>query len=63
MASTMSPHAAPTSSSATEAGLQMCLAYEHFLNPPTVINPTFTQVRHERIHYGGRWGQQQPRQS
>lgn len=45
-----------------EAGLQMCLAYEHFLNPPTVINPTFAQVRHERIHYGGRWGQQQPRQ-
>jgi hypothetical protein len=45
-----------------EAGLQMCLAYEHFLNPPTVINPTFAQVRHERIHYGGRWGQQHPRQ-
>jgi O-acetyl-ADP-ribose deacetylase (regulator of RNase III) len=39
-----------------EAALQMCLAYEHFLAPPARINPSLAQHRHERIHYGGRWG-------
>jgi O-acetyl-ADP-ribose deacetylase (regulator of RNase III) len=40
----------------SEAALQLCLAYEHFLRPPQFINPTFAQQRHERIYYGGRWG-------
>lgn len=44
-----------------EASLQMRLAYEHFLNPPSVINPTFAQTRHDRVHYGGRWGLEKPR--
>lgn len=44
-----------------EASLQLCLAYEHFLKPPQFINPTFAQQRHERIHFGGKWGFQNPR--
>lgn len=44
-----------------EAALQMCLAYEHFQNPPAVINPTFAQQRHERVYYGGKWGFEHPR--
>lgn len=44
-----------------EAALQMCLAYEHFLAPPTRINPSHAQHRHERVHYGGRWGFEHPR--
>jgi O-acetyl-ADP-ribose deacetylase (regulator of RNase III) len=44
-----------------EASLQLCLAYEHFTNPPQFINPTFAQQRHERIHFGARWGFQNPR--
>ncbi|WP_035601306.1 macro domain-containing protein [Haloferula sp. BvORR071] len=44
-----------------EAALQMLLAWEHFLKPPEFINPSFAQVRHERIHYGGRWGFENPR--
>lgn len=39
-----------------EAALQMRLAWEHFKKAPEFINPSFAQVRHERIHYGGRWG-------
>ena len=39
-----------------EASLQLRLAYEHWKKPPTVINPTFAQLRHERIHFGGKWG-------
>jgi len=46
---------------ALEAALQMCLAYEHFLRPPTFINPTHAQQRHERVYYGGRWGFMNPR--
>lgn len=46
-----------------EASLQLCLAYEHYLEPPQFINPTFAQQRHERIHFGGRWGFQNPRPS
>jgi O-acetyl-ADP-ribose deacetylase (regulator of RNase III) len=46
---------------ALEAGLQMRLAYEHFLRPPQSINPSFAQQRHERIYYGGRWGLANPR--
>jgi len=45
-----------------EAALQICLAYEHFLKPPVHINPSFAQARHERVHYGGRWGFEHPRQ-
>ena len=44
-----------------EASLQLRLAYEHFRKPPQFINPTFAQQRHERIHFGGRWGFQNPR--
>ena len=44
-----------------EASLQLCLAYEHFLKPPQFINPTFAQQRHERIHFGGKWGFENPR--
>lgn len=44
-----------------EASLQLRLAYEHFRNPPKHINPTVAQQRHERIHFGGRWGFQNPR--
>ena len=39
-----------------EAGRQIKLAVEHYLRPAQYINPSFAQVRHERIHYGGRWG-------
>lgn len=44
-----------------EAALQICLAYEHWKSPPHVINPSLAQHRHERIHYGGRWGFDHPR--
>jgi O-acetyl-ADP-ribose deacetylase (regulator of RNase III) len=44
-----------------EAALQLRLAYEHYQQPPKVINPTFAQQRHERIYYGGRWGYEHPR--
>ena len=44
-----------------EAALQLCLAYEHFRQPPKFIKPTFAQQRHERIYFGGRWGFQHPR--
>jgi O-acetyl-ADP-ribose deacetylase (regulator of RNase III) len=46
-----------------EAALQMCLAYEHSLRPPKFLNPSVAQQRHERVHYGGRWGFTQPRAS
>jgi O-acetyl-ADP-ribose deacetylase (regulator of RNase III) len=44
-----------------EAALQLRLAYEHYRQPPKLINPTFAQHRHEKIHYGGRWGFEHPR--
>ena len=44
-----------------EAGVQMRLAYEHFCRPPQHINPTMAQGRQDRVHYGGRWGFQNPR--
>jgi O-acetyl-ADP-ribose deacetylase (regulator of RNase III) len=46
---------------AIEAALQLCLAYEHFKRPPKFLNPSVAQQRHERIHYGGRWGFNHPR--
>jgi O-acetyl-ADP-ribose deacetylase (regulator of RNase III) len=45
-----------------EAALQLRLAYEHFVRPPQFINPSMAQERHERIHYGGRWGFEHPRE-
>ena len=42
--------------SGIEVGFQMKSAWEHFKNPPKVINPSFAQKRHEKIHYGGRAG-------
>ena len=39
-----------------EASLQLRIAYEHFIKPPKFINPSMAQLRHERIHYGGRFG-------
>ncbi len=39
-----------------EASLQMLIAYQHFVRPPEHINPSVAQLRHERIHYGGRHG-------
>jgi O-acetyl-ADP-ribose deacetylase (regulator of RNase III) len=44
-----------------EAGTQIRIAVEHYLRPPEHINPSLAQIRHERIHYGGRWGFQHPR--
>ena len=44
-----------------EAAVQLRLAYEHFKSPPTRITPSLAQSRHERIHYGGRWGFNHPR--
>jgi O-acetyl-ADP-ribose deacetylase (regulator of RNase III) len=44
-----------------EAGVQMRLAYEHFRRPPQHINPSVAQGRQDRVHYGGRWGFQNPR--
>ncbi len=46
-----------------EASLQLCLAYEHFKQPPHFINPSVAQERHERVYYGGRWGFANPRKS
>ncbi len=46
---------------AFEAALQLCLAYEHYCRPPQYINPSLAQERHEKIHYGGRWGFNHPR--
>jgi len=44
-----------------EASLQLRLAYEHFKQPPQVINPTLAQQRYEKVYYGGRWGFEHPR--
>jgi O-acetyl-ADP-ribose deacetylase (regulator of RNase III) len=44
-----------------EAALQMCLAYEHYSHPPKFLNSSVAQDRHEKIHYGGRWGFANPR--
>lgn len=44
----------------TEVGFQMKLAWEHFRNVPPRITPSFAQVRHERIHYGGKLGFEHP---
>jgi O-acetyl-ADP-ribose deacetylase (regulator of RNase III) len=46
---------------ALEAAIQLRLAYEHFKRPAKFINPTMAQERHERIHYGGRFGFANPR--
>ena len=46
-----------------EGSLQLRLAYEHFLKPPQFINPSFAQARQDRIHFGGRWGFENPRPS
>jgi O-acetyl-ADP-ribose deacetylase (regulator of RNase III) len=44
-----------------EAALQICLAYEHYLSPPMYLNGSVAQQRHERVHYGSRWGFRNPR--
>ena len=44
-----------------EAALQMGLAYEHSVRTPRSLNSSVSQRRHERIHYGGRWGFDHPR--
>ncbi|SPE50671.1 putative phosphatase, C-terminal domain of histone macro H2A1 like protein [Verrucomicrobia bacterium] len=46
--------------SAIEVGFQMKLAYRHFLKPPSIINPSFAQSRHESIYYGGKMGFERP---
>jgi O-acetyl-ADP-ribose deacetylase (regulator of RNase III) len=46
-----------------EAGIQMRVAYEHFLKPPPYINPSVAQARQERVYYGGHWGFQHPRKA
>jgi O-acetyl-ADP-ribose deacetylase (regulator of RNase III) len=46
---------------APEGALQLRLAYEHYRNPPQFLTPTVAQERHEKIHYGGRWGFLNPR--
>jgi O-acetyl-ADP-ribose deacetylase (regulator of RNase III) len=45
----------------TEAALQLFLAYEHYIHSPQFLNSSVAQERHERIHYGGRWGFLNPR--
>lgn len=44
-----------------EASLQMRLAIEHYQRPPKFLNGTLAQQRHERVHYGGKWGFDNPR--
>jgi O-acetyl-ADP-ribose deacetylase (regulator of RNase III) len=44
-----------------EAALQLYLAYIHYLRPPTHLNPSLAQRRHEKVYYGGRWGFLNPR--
>lgn len=44
-----------------EAGTQIRIAIEAYLNAPEYINPSFAQSRAERVHYGGRWGFEHPR--
>ena len=44
-----------------EATLQMLMAYEHFIAPPEFLNGSFAQRRHERVHYGAKWGFEHPR--
>jgi O-acetyl-ADP-ribose deacetylase (regulator of RNase III) len=46
--------------SGLEVGFQMKLAYQHFLKPPKIINPTFAQGRQDAIYYGGRMGFERP---
>ena len=44
-----------------EASLQMQIAIDHFFKPPRHLNPTVAQQRHDRVHFGGRWGFENPR--
>jgi O-acetyl-ADP-ribose deacetylase (regulator of RNase III) len=44
-----------------EAAYQMKLAYNHMLNPPQRITPSFAHARHEKVHFGGKWGFDNPR--
>lgn len=44
-----------------EASYQMKLAYENYLNPPQFLNGSFAQQRHEKVHYGTRYGFENPR--
>ncbi len=44
-----------------EASLQMRLAIEHYQSPPKYLNGTVAQRRHERVHFGGKWGFEHPR--
>jgi O-acetyl-ADP-ribose deacetylase (regulator of RNase III) len=46
--------------SGIEVGFQMKLAWEHFQKPPSIITPSFAQMRHERVYYGGRMGFEKP---
>ena len=44
-----------------EAATQLCLAYEHFKQPPMFINPALAEHRQNAVYYGGRWGFMNPR--
>ena len=44
-----------------EAAYQLRLAYEHYLNVPMFLNGTLAQDRFEKVHYGGKWGFENPR--
>ncbi|MCF6311266.1 MAG: macro domain-containing protein [Verrucomicrobiales bacterium] len=44
-----------------EAGVQIRLAIEHYLTPPTHIIPSSAQLLQESIHYGGLYGFKNPR--
>ena len=44
-----------------EASLQMRYAFEHYRNPPEFLNGSLAQNRHERVHYGSKWGFENPR--
>ena len=45
-----------------EASLQMRLALEHFFDPPEFLNPQLAQSRYEKVHYGGKYGFEHPRE-
>ena len=44
-----------------EGTFQMLAAYENYLDPPEHLNGSFAQHRHEQVHYGTKWGFENPR--
>lgn len=44
-----------------EVTYQMMIAYENFVSPPEYLNGSFAQARHEQVHYGTKYGFENPR--